>query len=125
MEEAYLHDLEGSTEILLGPRHRVRPLQPARHASSLHGSTNRAAAAALRVSGAVGAALSRPRTVGAAESSALASFAAPLAVLTLVALFFPRAVAWPIAFIAGAFSLWLLQRALRLRAGGSGPDEVP
>lgn len=115
MEADYLRDLESSTEVVVSHAKHVRPRQPVPHATSLHGSTNRAAAAALRVSGAVGAALSSPRSVGAAEASALASFAAPLALLAVLAFLFPRVVAWPVALLAAAFALWLLQRALRLR----------
>jgi cardiolipin synthase len=124
MEEAYRRDLDGATEIVLGARRKVEPRSPVTHTTSLHGSTNRAAAAALRASGAVGAALSNPRSVGAAESSALASFAVPLAVLAVVAFLFPRLVAWSIAGVAAILAGWLLQRSIRLRRW-QGRDEAP
>ena len=116
MEETYLRDLEGATEIVLAARRKVRPREPVPHSTSLHGSTNRAAAAALRASGAVGAALSDPRSIGAAEASALASFAVPLLLIALFAFFLPRVVAWSIAAVAAVLAGWLLQRAARLRA---------
>jgi hypothetical protein len=72
----------------------------------------------------VGAALSNPRSVGAAESSALASFAVPLAVLAVVAFLFPRLVAWSIAGVAAILAGWLLQRSIRLRRW-QGRDEAP
>jgi len=116
MEESFLEDLAGSTEIVLGARLKVRPRASAPHTTSLHGSTNRAAAAALRASGAVGAALANPRSVGSAEASALASFAVPLLVIALLAFVFPRVVAWSLASVAAVLAGWLLQRAARLRA---------
>ena len=124
MEQTYLRDLEGATEIVLGARRKVRPRTPVHHSTSLHGSTNRAAAAALRASGAVGAALSNPRSVGAAEASALASFAVPLALLALIAFLFPRVVSWSIALVAAVLAGWLLQRSVRLRSRKE-LDEIP
>jgi cardiolipin synthase len=117
MEEAYVHDLESATEIVLGARQKVCPRAPVPHTTSFAGSTNRATAAALRASGAVGAALSNPRSVGATEASALASFAVPLALIALLAFVFPRVLSWSVAAVAATLAGWLLQRAVRLRAG--------
>jgi len=124
MEQAYEHDLERATEIVLGARLKVRPREAVPHTTSLHGSTSRAAAAALRASGAVGAALSDPRSVGAAEASALASFAVPLLLVALFAFVFPRVVSWSVAILAAGLAAWLLQRALKLRVRSNAEERV-
>ena len=115
MEQANERDLEGATEVTLLARCKVRPRAEVPHTTSLHGSTSRAAAAALQASSTVGAALADPRCVGAAEASALAFFAVPLLLIALLAFLFPRLVAWSLALFAAGFAAWLLQRALRLR----------
>lgn len=122
MEASYLRDLEGATEVVLGARRKVRPRETAPHTTSLHGSTSRAAAAALSASGAVGAALSDPRGVGAAEASALVGFSVPLLGVALLAFAFPRVVSWTFAAVTAGLAVWLLQRAVRLRARESLED---
>src|SRR5262249_15940965 len=68
MEDAYLQDLRLSTEIVLD-RRRPRPVQPTRrHDSRLKpGSASQTAARIVRLSHAVGAAITNHRELGPAE----------------------------------------------------------
>jgi cardiolipin synthase len=120
MEAMYLEDLSNATEILLG---RGRPVvaQPLRgqSATSPHeGSGGRTAAGLLRVSNAVGAAISDHRELGPVEARIMIVVAIVLLGLGVVAILFPRVLAYPLA----AISLWigaaLLWRGHRLRHRG-------
>jgi cardiolipin synthase len=75
------------------------------------GSAGRAAAGALRLGNALGAALSPRRLHGAAERRLLVPAGLALVALAFVAALWPQALAWPL----GAFALWL-GVALLLRA---------
>ncbi len=120
MEELYLRDLGNSTELILEDRRRVRaPGQPPRSHATLSrgsGSTGGVAAGALRIGYAVGAAVTNRRVLGPVEWRLMAIVGPALCALSILAIAFPRVVAYP----AGALGLWgglaLLWRALRLRA---------
>ena len=116
MEQQYEKDLAGATEVVLNSRRRVRPAsasEPPRTPRG-HGSAGRAAAGALRLGNALGAALSPRKLHGHAERRVLVPAGLALIALALVALLAPRAVGWPL----GAFALWLgasvLLRAVRV-----------
>jgi cardiolipin synthase len=114
MEERFEQDLAGATEVVLD-RRRVRAagnVRPAR-ARGAGGSANRAAAGALRIGNALGAALSPRRVLGPAERSLLLPGGLVLVVLAVVAAFFPPALAWPFAAVALWLGLALLLRAAR------------
>jgi cardiolipin synthase len=143
MEETFLQDLERATEIVLGahrvrPRARAarrpgsRPLPPAgpgaapsarvRHRQR-EGSAV-AAAGALRLGRAVGAAIRGTRVLGAAEASVLVLAAGLLAAVGVAALAFPRVVAVPLAAVLLWIAASLLVKARRLRRarrGAAGP----
>lgn len=107
MEAAYLEDLSNSTEIVLTAKRRVKsPRKPnssrgfARRGT---GSGGRAAASALRVSNAIGAAFSNRRTMEPVEARLMATSGVVLLVLSALFGFFPRILAYP----AVAFLLWI------------------
>jgi len=113
MEAQYLKDLEGATEVVLSKRRRVRAVGDVETPRTRRagGSASRAAAGALRLGHALGAAISPRKLLGHAERRLLVPSGLALVALALIAVFWPQALAWPI----GAFCLWL-GVALLLRA---------
>ena len=113
MAAQYEHDLSGATEIVLTARNRVRratnpapgaaPETPRGARRAMSGSAGRAAAGAVSVGSALGAALTNRRALGPAEAGLLLLMAVTAAVIGVVAAIWPRVLAWPLAFIA----LWL------------------
>jgi len=136
MSDAFEQDLERATEVVLGAR-RVRRQGRRRPAGAgpgvgppgpASGSTRAArprhqrregsavaAAGALRLGRAVGAAIRGTRVLGPAEASLLALAAAALLLLGLAAILFPRVVAVPLAAVLLWVGVSLLVKALRLR----------
>jgi cardiolipin synthase len=115
MEEQYVRDLAESTEVVLS-RRRVREAEGAPRRARTpggRGSASRAAAGALRIGNAIGAALSPRRVHGAAERRLLVPGGIALVALAPVAFLWPEVLAFPL----GTFSLWLgaalLVRAVR------------
>src|SRR5262249_36242254 len=109
--------LGNATELLLERRRRVRPADAARipRRRGSGGSATRAAAGALRIGNAIGSALTSRHVTGPAERRLLVGGGSLLVLVTVIALLWPRLVAWPL----GALSLWLavalLLRAARMR----------
>ena len=128
MEETYLRDLENATEIVLDAQHKVRTPNEPRHPhpilTSGGGSIGRAAAGAVRVGNAVGAAFTNRRVLGPIESRFMLSAGFLLCALALLFALFPRALAYPLV----AFGVWagvaLLVRGYRSRRGRK-PDPRP
>jgi cardiolipin synthase len=115
MAAAYEADLANATEIVLGRRYRVRKSSPAPHGRrALSGSAGRAAAGAVGVGAAVGAALTSRRALGPAEASLLRVVALILIALAVLAVLWPPALAYPIALVAAWVGIVLLLRARRL-----------
>jgi cardiolipin synthase len=116
MEETYERDLASSTEVVLRSWKRVRlPHKERSRSRSGGGSLARATAGALRVSRAVGAAVTNRRVLGSTEARTISWFAwVPMAV-ALLAIFFPRIVAWPIAGVLAFLTFSICLRAWRLR----------
>lgn len=113
MEDMYRDDLANATEIVLERRSRLR-LAGERQSMArrrVRGSGGRAAASALRIGNAIGSALAARRVHGPAERRLLLQGGSVLAVVAVVALVWPRLVAWPL----GVLFLWLAT-ALLLRA---------
>jgi cardiolipin synthase A/B len=107
MEEMYLEDLTGTTEIVLS-RHRVLPVQKRPRRSRLHqkrgtGSVGRAGVGAIRLGSSVGAAFTNHRVLGPAEAQIMLLATIFLTVLSVVALVFPRVISIPLALLG----LWL------------------
>jgi len=116
MAAMYEQDLANATEIVLGRRSRVRASGPAeRHGRrALSGSAGRAAAGAMSVGAAVGAALTNRRTLGPAEASLLWVVGAMAIALAAIAVLWPPALAYPVAVIAAWIGTVTLMRALRV-----------
>jgi cardiolipin synthase len=118
MEEWFLRDLQNATEIVLGTRNRVQPTRNGLRRWRLGrrpGSVSRAAAGALRIGSAVGAAITNRRLLGPAEAGIMWKVGAVLMVLAVLGMLWPEAVAVPIGLIGGWIGLALLARAWKLR----------
>ncbi|MFO1304635.1 MAG: phospholipase D-like domain-containing protein [Burkholderiales bacterium] len=123
MAAQYEQDLTRATEIVLTSRNRVRRSEPrtatepegaARRAMS--GSAGRAAAGAVSVGSALGAALTNRRTLGSAEAGLLTVVALFTLATAVLSAWFPRILAWPVAVLCGwlglswAWKAWTLWR---------------
>lgn len=117
MEQQYLEDLGGATEVVLG-RRRVAPASGAKtpRIRGAGGSAGRAAAGALRLGNALGSALSPRRIHRAGDRTVLAGASAALVAAGLVGALWPWAIAWPIAAAALWLGVVLLLKAARREA---------
>ncbi len=120
MAQQFEADLEGATEIVLTPRNRVRrasaPDEAAEHARRApSGSAGRAAAGAVSVGSALGAALTNRRALGPAESGLLVKMAVAALATAIVGVLWPAVVAWPAAALAAWVGLSWLGKAWTLR----------
>lgn len=122
MEDTYERDLERSTEVVLTQRKRVRLREPEKSGRSRSGggSLARATAGALRVGRAVGAAVTNRRVLGSTEARTIGWFAGIPLAIALLAIFFPRLVAWPMAAVLTFFTISICLRAWRLKKAGKG-----
>jgi cardiolipin synthase len=138
MATQYEKDLSRATEIVLTPRNRVRPTEPratvAREAGepvakrARSGSAGRAAAGAVSVGSALGAALTNRRALGPAEAGLLGTMASIMFAIVVVAALWPRVIAWPLAFIGAWLAMsWLLKSwsLLRRAKHAREPDMAP
>jgi cardiolipin synthase len=129
MEEMFATDLANSTEIVLEPRHRVRPAggRRVRRPPRAGGSAARAAAGALRIGNAIGSVLAARRVHQPTERWLMGQGAVVLLVVALVGFAWPRLLAWPLGTLCLWFALALLARALRRkkRRAPSEPDSRP
>jgi cardiolipin synthase len=138
MATQYEKDLGRATEIVLTPRNRVRPTEPratvakeagepvAKRARS--GSAGRAAAGAVSVGSALGAALTNRRNLGPAEAGLLGIMATIVFGIVIVAAIWPRVIAWPLATIGAWLAIsWLLKSWSLWRGARHGhePDVAP
>lgn len=118
MEEMYLQDLSNATEIVLDSKQKVfapgEPRHPHPVLTSGGGSAGRAAAGAIRVGNAIGAAFTNRRVLEPVEARIMLTVGSLLLLLTILFGFFPRLLAYPLV----AFSAWigvaLLYRAYKL-----------
>jgi len=123
-------DLKRTTEIVLTRRNRVRPVpgeeRPGNARRAMSGSAGRAAAGAVSVGSALGAALTGRRVLDSAESGLLAKMGGAILALSIVAAIWPHFVAWPAAVlgtwlgIAWLLKAFALRRGARRRVGGAG-----
>jgi len=121
MEQMFLADLEYSTEIVLQPRRRRRlepvsdddgPRDPIRGPG---GSASRAAAGALRIGRAVGAALTEQRVLVHTEAKVVAIVAMVLTALAVVGVLWPLVIAVPVGIVLLWMAFALFIRAYTLR----------
>jgi len=120
MERLYLEDLERATEIVLTPRHKVRPDRagPRRERSpAAAGSGSHVLTDAARVGSVLGAAVRGHRTLGRPEASPLLAVGVVLLALALVAVTLPKLVAYALGTGLAAIAAFALVRGLRLRFG--------
>ncbi|MBY0266990.1 MAG: hypothetical protein K2W84_11295 [Burkholderiales bacterium] len=117
MQAMYEEDLCNATEIVLGPRQRIRRSQPAApRLGSRSGRATRAAVGALRIGNSVGAAFSS-RRLGPAEAGMMSTVALAFLLLAVLAVTVPLAVTLPLALLALWIGVTLLVRAWRVRHG--------
>lgn len=147
MEQMYLQDLEGATEIVLSEKNRVRPVpKPESPESSgpessgpepissfrrdagkrRGGSAGRLTAGAIRVGNTVGAAITNRLVLGAAEAKIMLFGGTVLLALAILAWLWPPLLIVPFALIAGWLGTSLLIQAYHLHRGaqnGAAPKE--
>lgn len=129
MQEMYCRDLEHATEIVISERRRLKPLGPPRprqgrrQRTSRKGSTSRAAAGVIGVGSAVGAAITNRRVLGPAEARLMAMAGGFLLGLSVIAVKWPRALTYPLAFIGTWVAIALFIRAYKLRKSARLPHE--
>ena len=127
MAAMYEQDLENTTEIVLTSRNRVRRTaeggarQHVRHPAS--GSASRAAAGALSVGSALGAALTNRRLLGPAEAGLMFKLALLALAVAAAAFVWPRLLAIPLAIAAAWLGIAMLGKAWTLRR--QRPEPVP
>jgi cardiolipin synthase A/B len=118
MEQMYLEDLTNATEIVLDMKRKVRapgePRHPVPVASSGGGSIGRAAAGAIRIGNAVGAAFTSRRVLEPVEARILFSVGTLLVALAVIFGFRPRVPAYLLVVVFGWIGLALLYRGVRL-----------
>ena len=128
MERAFLADLENSTELVVAPRrlqHAADGPRRERDGPKSGGSVGRAAAGAIRVGNAVGAAVANWRVLEPVEARLMATVGATLLGLALLVWVYPKALAYPAAVVCAWVALALLYRAYGLTRRTRAPDPEP
>jgi cardiolipin synthase len=117
MAAMYQEDLSRATEIVLTDRNRVRRAGdgPAAPRPRPRGSARRAAAGALSVGNAMGAALTNRRLLGPAESGLLVKLAIGALAIGAIAIFWPWLLTVPVAILALWFGVAMLVKAWSLQ----------
>lgn len=133
MEKQYEVDLGNATEIVLTRRRRAarsEDISQVRAASTGNrartprrgkGNTGRVAASAVRVANSLGAAFTRRRELGHAETGAVLIAAIVLAAIALIGWLWPPVLAWPVAFFLSWTSLAFGARWWRMRHSAKTP----
>lgn len=118
MEDMYLQDLTNATEIVLDTKNRVRaPDESALSHSALTSGGGRAAWAAvgaLRISSAVGAAITNRRVFEPVEAQMMLATGALLFAIAILLVFFPSVLVYPAIIFTFWFGCALLYRAYKL-----------
>jgi cardiolipin synthase len=118
MEAMFLDDLSHSTEIVLDNRRR-RPIATStprpRRIGGKGAGVPRTAAGVMRLSHALGAAITSRRELGPAEAVIMFWGASLLVTFSFVAVYWPRAAAFPVAILCVWIAISLVARALKLR----------
>jgi len=118
MEAMYLADLDNATEVVLSRKQRVlapgEPPHPARTITSGSGSAGRAAAGAVRIGHAVGAAFTGRRLLGQIEARLMTLIGVLFLFFAAVALWLPALLLYPILLLFAWFGLVLLGRGCAL-----------
>ena len=116
MEAIYLRDLDNATEIVL-KANRVRPADSSQDSApdDRNARRGRLLAGAVGLGSSVGATLMRRRALGPAETGVLTAAGTILIALSLVTLFFPPILAYPVALLGIWLGVVLLTRAVKAR----------
>ena len=117
MEDMYLQDPTNATEVVLDAKQKVRaPNEPAHPfaSSTGGGSAGRAAAGAVRISNAIGAAFTNRRELGPVEARLMIIIGVLLLGLAFLFGHFPRALAVPIVVVFVWIAAALFYRAVKL-----------
>jgi cardiolipin synthase A/B len=118
MVDMYLEDLGRATEVVLDERSRVRapgaPARPRPANTRGRGSGGRAMAGAMRIGSAVSAAVTNRRVLEPVEGHIALTAGAVLMLLSVLAVLFPRLLAYPLAAIAAWLAATLFSRGLTL-----------
>lgn len=128
MEEMYLRDLTNATEVVLDEKRRVRaPGEPPHPRPRLTvggggGSVGRAAAGAVRIGNAVGAAFTNRRVLEPVEARLMFTFGSLLLALAVLFAFFPRVLVYPLVVLFAWIGVALLYRGYRLRGRKGRPE---
>ncbi len=123
MAEMFEEDLTNATEVVIGRRNRVRlthAIPPAKPLKASGGSGKSMLSGVMRVGSTLNAAVRGNRQLSQAESSSLFSIAFLLLILTAIAVFIPRVIAYPLAVIAVWGGILFLAKAVKLRYGKEG-----
>ena len=119
METMYVEDLANATEVVLDERRKPRApgRPPHRRVTSLRGggSAGRAAAGAVRIGNAIGAAFTNRRPLGPIEARLALTAGLLLCALSVVVAVFPQVVAYPLVLVGAWAGIALLYRGYRLR----------
>jgi len=117
MEAMYENDLANATEVVLDARNRVRASyrrpSVARESGS-GGSSGRAMAGAVRITNAVGAAITNRRVLEPVESHIAMTAGGVLLAIAILAVAFPRGFAYPVAAVLLWLALSLLYRGFMM-----------
>ena len=128
MQEMYLQDLSSATEIILNPKRKVLaagvPRRPLSALPRSGGSAGRAAAGAIRVGNAIGAAFTNHRVLEPVEARIMLTTGVWLLAIAVLLAAFPRVWIYSIA----AFLLWLagtlIYRGCKLRSESKQADHA-
>ena len=130
MEETYLQDLDNATEIVLDAQHKVRAPNEPRHPHPAFttggGSAGRAAAGAIRIGNAVGAAFTNRRVLEPVEARTMLTAGAGMLTLGFLFAIFPRVLAYPLSIVFSWIAVALLYKGYKLhrRKGGQETGET-
>ena len=119
MQQMYEEDLANATEVVLDEKRRPRsPSMPRRRRPMIlsgGGSASRAAAGAVRIGNAIGAAFTNRRALGPIEARLAFMTGLLLCVLSIAFAVFPHALVYPLAAIGIWGGIALIYRGYRLR----------
>ncbi len=118
MERMYLEDLNHATEIVLSSKQKVlapgEPAHPAHAVGKGSGSAGRAAAGAVRIGHAVGAAITGRRLLGPVEGRLMLLIGALFVALAALAFWLPALLVYPAILLFAWLGVVLLSRGCRL-----------
>jgi cardiolipin synthase len=122
MEDMYLEDLANATEVVLDAKQKVHargvPHRPRPVLTRGGGSVGRAAAGAVRIGNAVGAAFTGRRVLEPVESRLMTVVGAFFLTLAAIGAFFPVTLVYPLLLLFVWFSAALFYRSWKLRREG-------